>query len=557
MSESTCVCNMAQYIRENASRTPYKRAVAVPVSRDKSNRVAYAHLTFKQLEEETNRFARGFKEIGIKRGTKTVIMLKPGIDFFITFFALAKIGAVMVMIDPGMGIKNLKKCIDEAEPEAFVGISLAHALRVVLRWAPDTIKTTVTLGHRLFWGGYSYNEVRSDDYSPVEMENMAGDEMGAIMFTSGSTGVSKGVVYTHSILTHQVRFIQQLYNFTAEDVDLATFPLFGLFDVCLGMTAVIPDMDATKPAKANPVKLIEAIEDNGATSMFGSPALLDTLSRYGAEKGIKLPSLKRVISCGAPARNDILQRFHRMLEEDVEIFTPYGATESLPVTSIGSKTILGETAEETDSGGGTCVGYPLKEVSVRIIKITDDPIEEWSDDILAARGEIGEIVVKGPIVTKQYYRRPENTRLAKIKEGADVWHRMGDVGRFDDHGRLWFCGRKSHRVVAPGKTYFTIPCERIFNQHPKVFRTALVGIGKKGQQQPVICVELEKGIKDLNTSELVKELREIGAKYPHTADIEHFLLHPGFPVDIRHNAKIGREILSEWAKETLKSRSQA
>jgi acyl-coenzyme A synthetase/AMP-(fatty) acid ligase len=131
---------------------------------------------------------------------------------------------------------------------------------------------------------------------------------------------------------------------------------------------------------------------------------------------------------------------------------------------------------------------------------------------------------------------------------------MGDVGRFDEKGRLWFCGRKSHRVESSDKTFFTIPCERIFNQHPKVFRTALVGVGKNGNQIPVICIELEKGIKELNASTLIDELKEIGAKYPHTAEIENFLLHPGFPVDIRHNAKIGREILSEWAADTLKRR---
>jgi acyl-CoA synthetase (AMP-forming)/AMP-acid ligase II len=554
MSEPATFTNMAEFIRHNAALTPHKRAVVVPAGRDSSGRVAYAHLTFKQLEEETNRYARGFQKIGIKKGTRTVVMIKPGIDFYITFFALAKIGAVMVMIDPGMGIRNLKKCLAEAEPEAFVGITFAHVARVILRWSPDTIKKTVTLGRRLFWGGYSFEEIRDSDCSAVDIENLSPDEMGAIMFTSGSTGISKGVVYTHGILTNQVRYIQELYGYNSEDVDLATFPLFGLFDVCFGMTAVIPDMNASKPAKADPVKLIEAIEDNGATSMFGSPALVDTLSRFGAETGQKLPSLRKVISCGAPARNDILQRFHRMLADNVEVFTPYGATEALPVSSIGSLTILNETAAETDSGGGTCVGYPVSHVAVKVIKITDEAIDKWDESLVLEPGQIGEIVVKGPIVTRQYYRRPEATRLAKISENNEIWHRMGDVGRFDEKGRLWFCGRKSHRVESSDKTFFTIPCERIFNQHPKVFRTALVGVGKNGNQIPVICIELEKGIKELNASTLIDELKEIGAKYPHTAEIENFLLHPGFPVDIRHNAKIGREILSEWAADTLKRR---
>jgi acyl-CoA synthetase (AMP-forming)/AMP-acid ligase II len=243
-----------------------------------------------------------------------------------------------------------------------------------------------------------------------------------------------------------------------------------------------------------------------------------------------------------------------MLNEGVKIHTPYGATEALPVASIDSITILNETAAETDSGKGTCVGFPDKHVQVKIVKITDEPIEEWSDSYLVEKGTIGEIIAKGPIVTKEYFKRPQNTKLAKIKQGDQIWHRMGDVGHFDDKGRLWFCGRKSHRVETEHGPMFTIPCERIFNQHPKVFRTALVGVGEKGKQVPVICVELEKSISDIDAKVIFKELAELGSKYEHTASIKNFLIHQGFPVDIRHNAKIGRELLAEWAAETLRGR---
>jgi acyl-CoA synthetase (AMP-forming)/AMP-acid ligase II len=423
-----------------------------------------------------------------------------------------------------------------------------------MRWSPESIKIRVTLGRRLFWGGHKFYDLRDNDASPYQIQMLPRDEMAALMFTSGSTGISKGAVYTQGILCNQVHFLQEIYGFTPDDVDLATFPLFALFDVCLGMTAVIPDMDATKPAKADPRKLTEAINDNGATSMFGSPALIDTLSRWGVENSVTLPSLRMVLSCGAPARNDILQRFHRMLADNCEIFTPYGATEALPVSSIGSRMILGETAPITDSGGGTCVGMPITSVQLRIIRISDDAIPQWSDDLVVAGGEIGEITVKGPIVTREYYCRPESTMQAKIVDGKDVWHRMGDLGRIDEQGRVWFCGRKSHRVVGENQTWFSIPCERVYNQHSHVFRTALAGIGEKGKQVPVICIELEKGVAEINTEKLIAELIEIGSKYPHTAAIKHFLIHPGFPVDIRHNAKISREKLSEWAAEKLKGR---
>lgn len=547
--------NMADFIRENAKKYPYKRAIVIPTGRDKFGHAAYSSLTFKQLEEETNRFARGFEKIGIKRGTKAVVLILPGIEMYITWFALCKIGATMVMIDSGIGPKSMSACIKEAAPEAFIGITKAHIARTLLRWSTDTIKIKVTLGPKLLWGGYSFYDCRDEDSSEYPIADMKSDETAAMMFTSGSTGISKGAVYTHQILSNQVRFLQETYQFDSEkDLDLATFPLFGLFDVCLGSTAVIPDMDPTKPGKADPVKLLEALNDHGATVMFGSPALIDNLSRYGEKHNVKMPSLRMVISCGAPARNDILNRLQKMLNPGVEIFTPYGATEALPVSSIGSSMILGETAPITDAGGGTCVGMPNEHVEVRIIKITDEPIAEWSEDLVIKDGSIGEITVKGPIVTREYFKRPENTKLAKIKEGDDIWHRMGDVGRIDEQGRLWFCGRKSHRVESEKGTLFTIPCERVFNQHPKVFRTALVGVGEKWRQTPVICVELEKGINDIDPQTLFKELTEIGKKYPHTSNIDKFLIHPSFPVDIRHNAKIGREKLAAWASDKLKGR---
>lgn len=544
--------NMADFIRENAKKYPFKRAIVIPTGRDKFGHAAYSSLTFKQLEEESNRFARGFEKIGIKRGTKVVVLILPGIEMYITWFALCKIGATMVMIDSGIGPKSMSACIKEAAPEAFIGITKAHVARTILRWSPDTIKIKVTVGPKLFWGGYSFYDCRDEDGSEYPIADMQPNETAAMMFTSGSTGISKGAVYTHSILSNQVRFLQEIYKFDPEkDLDLATFPLFGLFDVCLGSTAVIPDMDPTKPGKADPVKLLEALNDNGATVMFGSPALIDNLSRYGEKHGSKIPSLRMVISCGAPARNDILKRLQNMLNPGVDIYTPYGATEALPVSSIGSSMILGETAPITDAGGGTCVGMPNEHVQVRIIRITDDPIPEWSDDIVIKDGSIGEIAVKGPIVTKEYFKRPENTKLAKIKDGDDIWHRMGDVGRIDEQGRLWFCGRKSHRVETEKGPMFTIPCERVFNQHPKVFRTALVGIGEKGKQVPVICVELEKTVTNVDEKVLFCELMELGKKYNHTACIDKFLIHPSFPVDIRHNAKIGREKLSVWASENL------
>ena len=184
---------------------------------------------------------------------------------------------------------------------------------------------------------------------------------------------------------------------------------------------------------------------------------------------------------------------------------------------------------------------------VKIIPIRDEPIPTWSDDLELPRGDIGEIAVQGPVVTHSYHKRPQSTALAKIVDAAGgFWHRMGDVGYLDDQGRLWFCGRKSQRVVTPSGTYFTIPCEGVFNTHPAVYRTALVGVERGGAVQPVLCVEREPN-NPMPEEALRRELLDIGAKYPHTKAIQTILFHTAFPVDIRHNAKIFREQLAVWA----------
>jgi acyl-CoA synthetase (AMP-forming)/AMP-acid ligase II len=369
--------------------------------------------------------------------------------------------------------------------------------------------------------------------------------MAAILFTSGSTGVPKGAIYTHGMFSSQVRMIRAMYDIQPGEIDLPTFPLFALFAPAFGWTSIIPDMDSTKPAQVDPRKIVEAIENWGVTTMFGSPALLDRVGQHLEQHQIKLPSLRRVLTAGAPVRPDILERFGQSLSPGVQIHTPYGATESLPIATIGSAEILGETRHATAQGKGNCVGQPVPQMEVRIIKITDEPLPQWSSDLLLPDGEIGEIVVKGPVVSRSYFNRPASTALHKIQAGEGFYHRIGDVGYFDPQGRLWFCGRKSHRVITAQGTLFTICCEGIFNVHPLVKRTALVGVGPAGQARPVLCVELQDP--SANRPQVLKELEALAQKYPHTQQIKTFLFHPSFPVDIRHNAKIFREKLAVWA----------
>src|SRR5690606_31191471 len=237
------------------------------------------------------------------------------------------------------------------------------------------------------------------------------------------------------------------------------------------------------------------------------------------------------------------------------IDTPYGATEALPVTTIDSGTILSETAARTRQGAGVCVGRPVPGMEVAILELRDEPIATWDPRLLLSPGAIGEIVVCGPVVTQGYFDRPEATAAARIPDGERVWHRMGDVGYLDGEGRLWMCGRKAHRVrTTSGRTLFTLPCEAIFDAHPAVRRSALVGLAG----EPVLCVDLEPDFQHAAGPDssragdraalgaLATAILALGREHEHTAGIERLLFHPRFPVDVRHNAKIFRERLAVW-----------
>ncbi len=546
--------NIASHLPVMAEKQPNTYAV-VKQSRNKSKKASYeTAYTYKQLDEISDLIANGLEAYGIKKGTRTVLMVKPGLDYFALVFALFKLEAVLIAVDPGMGIKNLGKCLEEAEPEAFIGNTKAHLARLILGWSKRTIHKIVYVGNNILPGSILTNldkiKLRGKQNSRKKNETKA-EDIAAILFTSGSTGVPKGVVYTHANFTAQVDALKKLYNIQAGEVDLATFPLFALFSPALGMTSIIPQMDFTKPGSVNPEKIIDAITRYKCTNMFGSPALLNRVGKWSEGKDINLPSLKRVLSAGAPVAPSVLARFKSLLNNDVQIFTPYGATESLPVSSIGSDEVLSETAKETEKGKGVCVGQPVSNLDIRIIKLNDDIISEWSDELELPANKIGEICVKGPQVTRSYFNRNKETGLAKIRTKDGFYHRMGDVGYLDWQDRLWFCGRKSQRVITEQETMFTICCEAIFNSHPFIFRSALVGVKVENNTIPVICIEIEPEHKNFNKKELTDELLALASNSDITKNIKHILYHSGFPVDIRHNAKIGREQLSKWATETI------
>jgi acyl-CoA synthetase (AMP-forming)/AMP-acid ligase II len=328
------------------------------------------------------------------------------------------------------------------------------------------------------------------------------------------------------------------------------FPLFALFNCAMGVSTVVPEMDFTRPAAVDPRNIVEAVEDFSATQAFGSPALWNAVGRYCEQHGVRLPTLRRVLSAGAPVPVHVLRRMKDAIAEDGDVHTPYGATESLPVASISASEVLSETAAPAAGGDGTCVGRRFGGIDWKVIRISDGPLATIDDVEELPPGEIGEIIVRGPVVTSEYVTRTEANALHKIRDGESFWHRIGDVGYLDEQDRFWFCGRKAHRVETANGTMFTIPCEAIFNRHERIYRSALVGVGEFGRQRPVIVAEPwpeDRPTSAADRETLIEELRRLAASHDLTRPIEHVLLHDSLPVDIRHNAKIFREQLAEWA----------
>jgi acyl-CoA synthetase (AMP-forming)/AMP-acid ligase II len=539
--------NIANLVREMAHNFP--DAVAVIVQNGahlSSGPKISAQLSFSQLQNSIDAAARGLLDQGFQPGMRVAVMVKPGIEFLQVVFSLFTIGATVVVVDPGLGLKGIGSCLKEVKPDAFIGIPLAQMARILFGWGKTSIRKTITVGSSIFGTRWS-DVLRKGSVLKTPLVCNAVDPA-AILFTSGSTGVSKGVVYEHEQFHAQVQLLKSLYQIAPGEIDLPTFPLFGLFSPALGMTAVIPEMDFTKPAKTDPYKILGAIRHFKVTNLFASPALLRRLASL--PKDINFSTLNRILSAGAPVPARDIANLANRLNPGIHLHTPYGATESLPVATISSAVILSETQQFTSSGKGVCVGKPVEGIDVRIIKIDDAAFENWSESLRVMPGEIGEMVVRGPVVTKHYFNRPVQTNLAKILDAdGQTLHRMGDLGYFDTDGRLWFCGRKSQRVSSANKLFHTVPIEGIFDSVPGVFRSALVGIGPVGFQLPVVCVEKEKGM--FSDQELLSNLASRALLYPQTKDITKFLIHPSFPVDIRHNSKIKREELAVWAAGRL------
>jgi olefin beta-lactone synthetase len=542
--------NVAKRLSEQALRDPNQLAIVSPSGshRQKTNR-SYVSISMSDLDRRSSAIAAGLQSMGIGPGKRIGLLVRFGEDFITLVFAMLKTGATMILIDPGMGRKNILQCLEATNPDGFIAIPMAHAIVRMLSSRFPNAKLNVLAG-RWLPGLPSVTLSQLEKSSPQDYRDPIHDweAESAIIFTTGSTGPPKGVLYTHKTFHSQIDLIASRYEIASGGVDLSCFPLFGLFNAVMGTTTILPDMDPTRPADVDPPRLLDAIEQWQIGQSFGSPALWTRMGNYCQQTGRSMPTLKRVLSAGAPVPPRVLQSIRSVIHPDGKMYTPYGATEALPIASIESREVLGETAAKTANGAGTCVGSRFPRMEWRVIRITDSPMRQIDETESLSNGEIGELVVAGPVVSNRYVTRLDQNAIHKLSDGDRVWHRMGDVGYLDSQDRFWFCGRKSHRVMTALGTLHTEQVEAIVNSHPGIYRSALVGTGQSPNQKPLVI--LEPWQKSSTPKQLEKEIVDKLKNYELTKNIADTVVYPKkLPTDIRHNSKIFREQLTRWANE--------
>jgi acyl-CoA synthetase (AMP-forming)/AMP-acid ligase II len=527
--------NIARHLALMAASAPDRPALKIPRGRTRSGEIDYLSLTFAELDREVAAWQTRLTRAAIARGDRTLVTVRQGLPLIASVFALFRIGAVPVVIDPGMGLRSFLTCVAHARPSALVGIPVARFLSHFFRSAFSTVNVRVAASGALTARLTDQTSTAENSATAI----CAADELAALLFTSGSTGAPKGVCYEHGMFEAQVRLIRETYAIDPGEIDLPLLPIFALFNPALGMTTIVPEIDPRRPASVDPEKIIQAIRQERVTNSFGSPTLWRKIGDHCIRHRLTLPTLRRVLCAGAPVPAALWRDSAQFLTHG-QLHSPYGATEALPVASVSAGDLT------SARGTGACVGQAIRGVDVRVIAISDEPVGSIADTRGLPPGQIGEIIVRGPMVTKAYDSLPDATAAAKITDGAGVWHRMGDCGYLDAGRQLWFCGRKAERVETSQGTLHTEPCERVFRAHPLGLRCALIGLGPRGTQRPALVVEI--ALPDSRAGRrLAREFRELAAADPATESITLFYFHRKFPVDVRHNAKIHRLKLAKWA----------
>jgi acyl-coenzyme A synthetase/AMP-(fatty) acid ligase len=515
-------------------------------------------VTWRALDRQVRRIAAGLHGIGVRPGDRVSLLVEPGPTLTALVYACLRIGAVVVVADAGLGVRGLTRAQRGAWPQFVVaqakGLAAARALgwpgmRISADPLPASARRALGVAQDLA------DVARAGDGLHLPPEPGRHDEA-AVLFTSGSTGPAKGVVYTHGRLS-ALRDALATHFDVGPDTGLVTgFAPFALLGPALGTRSVTPRMDVSAPRTLTARAVADAVRAADASMVFLSPAAIlnvvataDALDGpdgdRGADHRAALARVRTFLSTGAPIGADLLRSAAELMPA-ATAHTPYGMTECLLVTDITLEGIADAASAPDD---GVCVGRPVGGGEVLISALDDDGAATGAP--AATPGVLGEVLVRAPHLKERYDR----LWLADVAAERDTppghWHRTGDVGHLDAEGRLWIEGRLVHVLTTAGGSLAPVGPEQAVERVPHVRRAALVGVGPAGVQQPVVVVEAftTPGVRQrpgLASFELTAAVRDACPVPPAAV-----LVVPQMPTDVRHNSKIDRSRLAAWAEGVL------
>jgi acyl-coenzyme A synthetase/AMP-(fatty) acid ligase/pimeloyl-ACP methyl ester carboxylesterase len=500
-----------------------------------------AGISFAEFEGLVETTAAGLAGAGVASGDRVALMVPPGIDLAVSLYACWRVGAVIVLIDSGLGPAGMSAAIKAADPAHLIGIPRALGAARVLRWPGRRLCTTAvpTAQRRLLRVDTDLPTIRAEPGALPPAPNA--DDVAAVVFTSGATGPSKGVVYTHRQLEAQRDALTVLYDITTDDRLVAAFAPFALYGPAMGLSSVVPDMDVAAPGTLTAAALGDAAVTADATMVFASPAALanvvHTADGLTVEHRSAFSNVRVLLSAGAPIRPSLL-RAAADLFPNATAHTPYGMTECLPVASIDLTEI-----EATAGGDGVCVGFPLEGVDVLIRPL--DSLGHATGEPTSEPNVLGEVVVRAAHARLGYDRLWHTEFVASQPAG---WHSTGDVGHLDADGRLWIGGRIGHVIATASGVMAPVELEQAIESIAGIALAAVVGIGPPGVQQIVVVVQPDAPPRSpqLASLDTIDAVRAAAAR-----DIVAVFEVRELPVDRRHNSKIDRTQVAEWADAAL------
>ena len=537
--------NMAWHLQNLAATNPHRVAIKAPPKKNlKKN--PFVPITFEELFHHSQNIAHQLEKQHLPQESKVLLFLRPGPSFIATVFALFSRDLTPVLIDPGIKKKDLSVSLASLRPSGLIG---APPSLLILLLFPRILRSLrfLFLQTPFSWAMKNVQSLAMAPSTPPPPLPLKGKDIAAILFTSGATGPPKGAIYTHNMFQEQLKTLQKVFNLSAKDSDLSGFPLFSLFTVGMGVRSIIPPLNPAKPTAFDPGDLYHTLQTSKATFASGGLAIWDKLGTYCHHHNLHLPHLKSLALFGAEVPPELHEIFRSILLNGTT-FTPYGATESLPVALTSGEALLKGPIKLMKQGKGTFLGPPIDGVHIQIIAPEDGP--RFSIKPLPPE-EIGEIIVHSPM-TSGLYLNPVDTHITKMRdEKGSLWHRMGDLGYLDSHGHLWFCGRRSHAVSLPHTLLSSVQCEAIFNRHPHIKRSALITYTKGNNTHPGLVIERRdrKKLKGKKQQDFEKELLNLAQSTSFTREIQHFFYSSSLPVDRRHRAKIDRLLLGEMASQ--------